>query len=388
LSAAGRDLAEMENTLWSGASVIPAPPERLLKLAAALGLDGPRVPAFSLDDSFFPESFRHSARDTLDLAVAAAGQALASAGLATPVEDGFKTGVVMGSTAGNALHFLADYADMTAGRFVSGQGLADFFTSNPAAALAARLGLAGPALTIGNACCSGADAVGLGGCLVASGRCDRVLAGGADALSLVPYFGFSRLMIYDSRPCRPFDRNRAGLNLGEGAACLVLESPAAAKERGAQPLALLRAYAASSDAHHLTAPHPSALGLRAAIKAALNQAGLAPGDLAFVNVHGTATPDNDRAEVLALSGELPAVPLWAVKGATGHTLGAAGALEAVLTVTALRRGDLPPSPGFAEPDPALGASPAEPGPVRGRAALSTSLGFGGANSVLIFERPT
>jgi len=213
-----------------------------------------------------------------------------------------------------------------------------------------------------------------------------VLAGGADALGLVPYFGFRRLMIYDEQPCRPFDRDRAGLNLGEGAACLVLEAPAAAEARGARPLAVLRAYAAAADAHHLTAPHPEALGLRQALKAALAQAGLSPGDLAFVNVHGTATPDNDRAEALALARELPGTPLWAAKGALGHTLGAAGALEAALTVMALERGSLPPSYGFASPDPALGLSPAPPGPVCGRAGLSTSLGFGGANSVLIFEK--
>ncbi|MDR2934949.1 MAG: beta-ketoacyl-[acyl-carrier-protein] synthase family protein, partial [Candidatus Adiutrix sp.] len=329
--------------------------------------------------------FRHSVRDTLVLAEAAAAQALASAGLALDLPGKRQAGVVLGSTAGNSLHFLADYAALAAGRPVPGQGLADFYAYNPAAALAAKYGLTGPALTIGNACCSGADAVGLGGALVASGRCGLVLAGGADALSLVPYFGFRRLMIYDDQPCRPFDRDRAGLNLGEGAACLVLEDPAAAAARGARPLAILRAYAAAADAHHLTAPHPEALGLRRALRAALAQAGLTAGDLAFVNVHGTATPDNDRAEALALARELPGVPLWAAKGAIGHTLGAAGALEAALTVMALEQGRLPPSYGFSRPDPALGLSPAPPGPIHGRAGLSTSLGFGGANSVLVFE---
>ena len=384
VSAAGRDPSELAANLWSGRPVPPAPPARLLTLAAELGLAETGPPAFCLDESLFPGGFRHSARDTLALAEAATAQALASAGL-TKGPPG-QSGVVMGTTSGNALHFLADYAALTAGRPVPGQGLADFYGSNPAAALAAKYGLTGPALTLGNACCSGADAVGLGGGLVASGRCDLVLAGGADALSLVPYFGFRRLMVYDDRPCRPFDRDRAGLNLGEGAACLILEAPEAAAARGARPLALFRAYAASSDAHHLTAPHPEALGLRRALKAALAQAGLAPGDLAFVNVHGTATPDNDRAEALALTSELPGLPVWAAKGATGHTLGAAGALEAVLTVMALERGSLPPSFGFARPDPALGLGPAPPGPIQGRAALSTSLGFGGANTVLIFER--
>jgi 3-oxoacyl-(acyl-carrier-protein) synthase len=385
LSAAGRNPAEMAAALWSGRTVLPAPPGRLLKLAAELGLAETGHPAFNLDESLFPDGFRHSARDTLVLAEAAAVQALASAGLVPDLLRERKTGVVLGSTAGNSLHFLDDYAALAAGRSLPGQGLADFYGCNPAAALAAKYGLAGPALTIGNACCSGADAVGLGGALVASGRCDLVLAGGADALALVPYLGFRRLMIYDDQPCRPFDLDRAGLNLGEGAACLVLEAPAAAALRGARPLAVLRAYAASADAHHLTAPHPEALGLRRALRAALAQAGLSPGDLAFVNVHGTATRDNDRAEALALTRELPGTPLWAAKGAIGHTLGAAGALEAALTVMALERGSLPPSYGFARPDPDLGLVPAPPGPVQGRAGLSTSLGFGGANAVLIFD---
>jgi 3-oxoacyl-[acyl-carrier-protein] synthase-1/3-oxoacyl-[acyl-carrier-protein] synthase II len=374
----------MAETLWSGRPARPTPPARLLQLAAELGLAATSHPAFNLDEGMFPDGFRHSARDTLALAETAAAQALASAGL--PPELPPETGVVLGSTAGNALHFLTDYAALAAGRPVPGQGLADFYDSSPAAALAAKYSLTGPALTLGNACCSGADAVGLGGLLVASGRCGLVLAGGADALSLIPYFGFRRLMIYDNEPCRPLDRDRAGLNLGEGAACLVLEDPAAAAARGARPLAVLRAYAAASDAHHLTAPHPEALGLRRALKAALAQAGLPPGEMAFVNVHGTATPDNDRAEALALARELPGTPIWATKGATGHTLGAAGALEAALTVMALGRNTLPPSFGFTRPDPALGLEPAPPGPIQGRAAISTSLGFGGANSVLIFER--
>jgi 3-oxoacyl-[acyl-carrier-protein] synthase-1/3-oxoacyl-[acyl-carrier-protein] synthase II len=400
VSASGRNPAELAEALWSGSPARPSPPARLLKLAAELGLAETSHPAFSLDESLFPGMFRHSARDTLVLAEAATAQALASAGLAPefPPEHR-KAGVVMGSssTTGNALHFLV------AGLLAPGQGpadsslaalaakyglagLADFYDSSPAAALAAKYGLIGPAVTLSNACCSGADAVGLGGTLVDSGRCDLVLAGGADALGLVPYFGFRRLMIYNDRPCRPFDRDRAGLSRGEGAACLVLDSPAAAAARGARPLALLRGYATAVDAHHLTAPHPEAVGLRRALRTALARSGLAPGDLAFVNVHGTATPDNDRAEALALARELPGVPLWASKGATGHTLGAAGALEAVLSVMALERGSLPPSYGFTRPDPALGLAPAPPGPVQGRAALSSSSGFGGANSVLVFEK--
>ena len=389
LCAAGGTARECWQSLAGGRAIWPSPPARLIGLAEKMGLGRMEHPAFSLPDEAFTEGFRHSARDTLDLAEKAAREALAQAGLEWRDLAGDQSGVVIGSTAGNALHFMEDYAALKnppGGGPLPLTALTDFFNCNPAEALARKHGLKGPALTVGNACCSGADAIGLGLELIASGRCRRVLAGGADALSLVPYIGFRRLMIYAGEPCRPFDRKRRGLNLGEGAALLLLESAEAASKRGAAPLARLSAYGAASDAHHLTAPHPEAAGLRSAIRKALARAGLTAAELAFVNAHGTATPDNDRIEALAIKSELPDLPLWAVKGSTGHTLGAAGALEAALTVIALREGQLPKSQGFAEEDPELRLSPTTAlQPLKKRAAVSLSLGFGGVNSALVIE---
>lgn len=392
LCAAGRSLPETWRNLSEGRAAPPSSPERLLKVARALNL-GPELgemapPAFMLPEDCFPEGFRHTARDTLALAETAAGEALAMAGLAPAELANERSGLTVGSTAGNALHFLDDYAALKQGGEVGGIGFQDFYNCNPAPALAEKLGLGGPALTIGNACCSGADAIGLGLELIASGRCDRVLAGGADALSLVPYIGFSRLMIYSNQSCRPFDRDRKGLNLGEGAGFLMLESEAALKKRGGRPLARLLGYGAAADAHHLTAPHPEAAGLRQAIRSALRRAGLGPEALAFVKAHGTATPDNDRVEALAIRAEVPGLPVWGLKGATGHTLGAAGALEAALTVAALHHGLLPPSPGFINEDPSLGLRPTTGAlsPINRAAALSLSLGFGGGNAALVFGR--
>lgn len=385
LCAAGRNLGETWHNLLCGGGRPPSPPEKLLKAAGGFNPGDMSHPAFMVTDDCFPDGFRHTARDTLALAAIAARECLAMSELDPDELVGERSALVVGSTAGNALHFLEDYAALKRESVTAGRGFHDFFDCNPAPALAKKLKIGGPALTIGNACCSGGDAVGMGLELIASGRCDRVLAGGADALSLVPYIGFRRLMIYSNEPCRPFDQGRKGLNLGEGAGFLMLESEAAATKRKARPLAKLLGYGAAADAHHLTAPHPEAAGLRRAIGVAIKRAGVEPGSLAFVNAHGTATPDNDRVETLAMRKEVPGVPVWAVKGSTGHTLGAAGAVEAALTVAALHYGLLPQSRGFATEDPSLGLRPTEfTRPIAGTAAMSVSLGFGGGNAALVF----
>ncbi len=345
-------------------------------------------PFFAVEPLCFgPAGRRHSAKDTLSLAQLAVAQALAQA--APPLGLLRTAGVALGTTAGSALHFLEAYAASRAG---ADAALApfphdrdDYFAAN--LALELDIPAQGPRLTITDACTSGADAVGLGLDLIRTGQCPCVVCGGADALSLVPHTGFARLMIYAPDPCRPFDRNRKGLNLGEGAAALILEDEAAARSRGASILGWAAGFGNAADAHHFTAPHPQGRGLAAAINAALDQAGITAADLAFVNVHGTATKENDKVEGGVLRRLLPHVPVWASKGGTGHTLGAAGALEAVLTLAALRAGIVPASPGFAVPDPEIGLVPTTwPQTVNSPWALSTSLGFGGGNAALILRK--
>ena len=386
ICSAGNTLEQTWNTLLSNGGPQPAPPERLLKVAASLGWSALPNPAFTVDEHMFPQGFKHSAKDTLSLAEGAAREALGQAGLTPANLAGSRTGIIIGSTAGNALHFLSDYAALKSGQKILGPGIRDFFDSNPAEALAKKWDISGPVITVGNACCSGTDAVGLGLEMISAGYCDRALVGGADALSLVPYVGFSRLMIYSNAPCRPFDQNRKGLNLGEGAGILLLESAKSLDKRGGQPLAQLAGYGSASDAHHLTAPHPEAAGLRQAIRQSLGRADIAPSQLGFVNAHGTATPENDRTESLAIKMELPGLPVWAVKGTTGHTLGAAGGIEAALTVAALHLRQLPATQGFITYDPELGIKPTtSTSPTNGQAAISISLGFGGGNSALVFR---
>jgi 3-oxoacyl-[acyl-carrier-protein] synthase-1/3-oxoacyl-[acyl-carrier-protein] synthase II len=372
--ALGRDPGEALDALCRG--------ERPIADASALGKEAMPFPVFTVFESILGETRSRSAADTLRLAVVAADAAFAMARLPEGGRRGM--GVVMGTTAGTALHFLAGYDAFRRGDPGDGADIADYFSSNLALRLGGRFGLGGPAVTLSNACTSGTDAIGLAADMVRLGVCDRVLCGGADALSLVPHSGFARLMIADREPCRPFDRDRAGLNLGEGAAVLVLESPAAARERGATALGFVAGFGQAADAHHLTAPHPEGRGLETAIRRAFLDADLQMEDVAFVNAHGTATRENDKVEGRTLARLLPGVPVWAGKGATGHALGAAGAIEAALTLAALGEGRLPPSAGFRTVDPEIGVVPTSGTSVPALpCALSTSLGFGGGNAALL-----
>lgn len=346
-----------------------------------LGPDALPFPVFSVDEALFVGGRLRSAADTLTLARHAAREALAQAGHGETSE---RLGVVVGTTAGTSLHFLEGYATRRSGSTAPCPDIEGLPAANPALALAAQYQAVGPVLTVSNACTSGADAIGLGLELIRQGRCDRVLCGGADALSLVPHTGFARLTVASAERCRPFDVARKGLNLGEGAAMLVLQRADLAPQQTI--LGYVTGYGSGADAHHFTTPHPQGRGLTAAVDMALRDAARTAADMAFVNVHGTATHDNDLVEGFVVSTALPHVPIWAGKGATGHTLGAAGAIEAVLTLAALRAGVVPASPGFVQPDPAIGLSPTQcEHPLTLRQAISLSLGFGGSNSALILS---
>ncbi|MDR0466938.1 MAG: beta-ketoacyl-[acyl-carrier-protein] synthase family protein [Deltaproteobacteria bacterium] len=357
----------------------------LRRLSSPSALD-PRAlpfPYFAVDENCFPEGRRHSAKDTLLLADIVVRAVLAQANLPEP--SLVRAGVVLGTSAGSALHFLDSYAASRAGEACASQDIDDYFVAN--AALNLDIPSCGPRLTITNACTSGTDALGLALDMVQTGQCDCVVCGGADALSLVPHTGFARLMVYDGEPCRPFDRTRKGLNLGEGAAALILESEEHARQRAAPILGRILGYGGMADAHHFTAPHPEGRGLAASIRIALEHAGLGVSDMAFVNAHGTATLENDKVEGGVLARLLPATPVWASKGGTGHTLGAAGALEAVLALQALNRRRVPASLGFTTPDPDIGILPTqEVLALDSPYALSTSLGFGGSNAALVLCR--
>ena len=257
-------------------------------------------------------------------------------------------------------------------------------TSSIAEYVRARLGLAGPCAAISTACSSSAKAFASAARLIEAGVIDAAVVGGVDTLCLTTLYGFGSLQLLSSEPCRPWDAARAGISIGEGAAFILLER---AGPETAGAMHLLGA-GESCDAHHMSAPHPEGLGAQLAMRSALASAGLEPGDIDYVNLHGTGTASNDAAEdraVVALFGE--GVPASSTKGMTGHTLGAAGAVEALISVLALEEGRIPGSPGTRILDPKLRAGYT----IRGREAplaraLSNSFGFGGSNCSLVFGR--
>ncbi len=327
----------------------------------------------------------HSGARVVRLALAAAQEALADAGLEPDALRRKRVGVLMGTNVSGGVsnrELRNQGVGAKGGRFSPAER---FLAVNPAEWIARHFGFSGPCQTVVNACAAGSDAIGLAGSWIRSGRCDAVLAGGADAFYEVTYYGFIALMNSDPTPCKPFDARRNGLNLGEGAAVLVLESEALMAARGRTARAFLAGYGTASDAHHFTAPDPDGGGLRLAVQDALDSAGRSAADIAFINAHGTGTRDNDRIESRMFYDRFPNTPFTSTKGYTGHTLGAAGAIEAAFTIAGLERQQVPASAGFNEPDPDLPAHPVrQPTAVRGAAALSETLAFGGNNSVLVF----
>jgi 3-oxoacyl-[acyl-carrier-protein] synthase-1 len=247
------------------------------------------------------------------------------------------------------------------------------------------LDLHGPAATISSACSSSAKVFASARRMIEAGIVDAAVVGGVDSLCLTTLYGFSSLELTSSAPCRPFDRERSGLSIGEAAAFALLERSGAPLEADA---ILLTGTGESSDAHHMSAPRPDGLGARMAMEGALAAAGIAPGDVDYINLHGTATPSNDTAEghaVIALFGS--DVACSSTKGATGHALGAAGALEAVITALALRDGFVPAGVNTEAVDPSIPIDYALDNRTRRlQHALSNSFGFGGTNCSLLLSR--
>lgn len=267
-----------------------------------------------------------------------------------------------------------------------------------AAALSMRYGLRGPTFGVVSACAAGAHAIGTAMRAIRCGDATAMVTGGSEAaLTPLARAAFAALdATSKTGVSRPFDARRDGFVMGEGAGVLVLEEAGAARERGARVLARLNGYGASCDAFHLTAPDEQGVGQAAAIEAALRDADFGPEAVDYVNAHGTSTPLNDRCETLALKRALgeraQQIPISSTKSAIGHLLGAAGAVEAVATVLALRDRIAPPTLGWAEPDPELdldyvpdSARPLRTVPGKLPIGLSNSFGFGGHNAVLCLE---
>lgn len=324
-------------------------------------------------------------------ALAAASEALEQAGLG-PGDPGV-AGVYMGGSTGGLLESEWYYERQLAGEDPPRRLLASQQLNAPGDAVARYARTRGPVETVSSACASGGLALEAALRDLRSGDADWALAGGSDSLCRITFSGFNALRAVSETPCRPFRQDRTGMSIGEGAAVMVLEPWQRAQSRGARPLAELRGTGSSCDASHMTAPHPEGCGAALAIELALQDAGLGPDDIDFVNAHGTGTPLNDVAEWAALRRSLGErashIPLTSTKGVVGHLLGSSGAIEAVATVLCLREGKVHPTPGGGTVDPATPVDLVlgQPRPVpEVRFALSTSLAFGGANAAVIFGR--
>ncbi|MEV6105184.1 beta-ketoacyl-[acyl-carrier-protein] synthase family protein [Streptomyces sp. NPDC051940] len=351
-----------------------------------------------------PRAQARTMNRSTQFAVLTARQAWADAGLDAGGAEAGRTGVSVGTIIGGApLMVTGDRTLQDKGaRYVSPHTAPMLVPSASAAHIAIDLGARGEARTVVSACASGTEAIGQAIDRIRDGHVDVVVAGGTEAvITPVIMAGFASMRALSpgadgpENASRPFDRDRDGFVLGEGAGFLVLEDEEHALARGARIYCEAAGWGVSSDAHHMTAPDPAGTGITEALRKALDSAGAEPGDVIHVNAHATATPAGDLAEAAALRtvfGEEAAgtIPVTAPKGALGHLQGAAGGVEAVATVLALHHGVVPPTVGLREPAEGLGLDVVTGAPRAlgegGGVALSNSFGFGGHNAVVAFRR--
>jgi 3-oxoacyl-[acyl-carrier-protein] synthase II len=355
--------------------------------------DGAAPAEFDPETVMSPKDARRADRFT-HLAVAAADQAVAEAQVGGIDPD--RLGVVVGTGIGGLDTIEREIRAFVDGgeRQVSPLFVTMVMPSAAAAAVSMRIGARGPGWSLASACATGAHAIGEAARMIARGEADAVVAGGSEApLTPVSIAAFRRMgALSKEGVSRPFDARRDGFVMGEGAGVLVLENAEHARARGARILGRVVGYGASNDAFHITQPDEDGRGAVQAMRAALRDAGATPADAGYLNAHGTGTPINDRVETRAVrevfNGHAP--PVSSTKSAIGHLLGAAGAVEALATLEALRRGVLPPTLNLTEPDPECDLDYVPEGPREApglELALSNSFGFGGQNACLALARP-
>jgi 3-oxoacyl-[acyl-carrier-protein] synthase II len=350
------------------------------------------VKGFSVLDHLTPPEARRMGRCSA-WALAAARMAVKDAQLEPAHLKGSRTAVVLGTTMGEA-----DLVAKLGRDFITrGEvGLRRAMIPKVGSTLlpihiARAMGAEGMVLTLPAACAAGNYAIGFAADLIRSGRADRVITGAAELMQELQFSGFVRLAAMSPDRCQPFDLNRQGLILGEGAGILVLESEASVREREVRAIAEVGGYGLSCDAYHITRPHPEAAGSIAAMRSAIETSGLTPEDVDFVNAHGTGTRANDLAEAKVMKDVFGGrqVPISSVKSMIGHCMGAASALEAVACMMTLETGIYPPTIGYETPDPECPVSVVANEARRGKAdiVVNNSLAFGGYNAVTLFARP-
>lgn len=371
----GATAAEYLQGLLTGASGIRTcsriPVEGLLSGNAAMVEPFPREPA--------------DVEPTTRLAICAGREALADAQVELGEASKWRAGIALGTCLGG-LNLLEK---VILGGNEDAQSILPASACDVTQRVAMSLGLLGESRSVITACAAGTNAIAAGMDLIRSGQCDVVLAGGADALATTPFAGFSALRALDPERCRPFDAQRAGLTIGEGAAMLVLESEERARTRGARVYAELLGYGMANDAYHAVTPDPQGFGALRAMRAALADAGISADEISYINAHGTGTWANDEMEMEAFTQLLGdrRVPISSTKSQVGHTMGGAGAMEAVACCLALMHGFLPATVGLQRPErPGWDFVPCAGRRERLDVALSTSFGFGGTMACLVLAR--
>jgi len=329
------------------------------------------------------------------LAFVATLEALQDSGLYPLSEEvGEKIGVVIGGGAGGLLEGEAFYRKylMTGGRRAHFSALASVYCASSADRIATHLKIFGPKTTFMTACSSGATAIGYARDLIQAGSASVMIAGGTEPLCGITYAAFNALQAVDPEYCRPFDKNRQGLTLGEAAGIMILESLSHARARGARIYGEFLGYGVTCDSHHMTAPDIAASGAVRSMSAAMADAGVAIEMIDYINAHGTATLANDLMETKAIrevfGKRAYRIPISSTKSMTGHTLGASGALEGVVSILAIHDRFIPPTIHLSNPDPACDLDYVSEGSrsVSPRVVLSNSFAFGGNNTTLIFGK--
>ncbi|HEY1251362.1 MAG TPA: beta-ketoacyl-[acyl-carrier-protein] synthase family protein [Thermoanaerobaculia bacterium] len=388
VTSIGASLAEFWKNLLAGTCGIG--PFSLFDASTYRTQTAAQVP--EIPDGFLTPAERRRMSRADRMGVAAAREALGGAGLDVAREDPTRIGVILGGGTSGLIDSEAFFQRHLAGRKARPSKVLNHLPDSITDRVAQRFGLEGIKSTITTACSSSANAMGYAFDAIAAGLADVVVTGGSDVLARLTYGGFNSLRSVDPDPCRPFDRERRGLSIGEAAGILVFEEEERARRRGAPVVAEFRGYGVTSDAFHMTAPDPSGVAGGRTVRAALADAGVEPEEVDYVNAHGTATPQNDSAETAALKaalGERAArIPVSSIKSMIGHCLCASGAIEAVATALTVRDGKVPPTIHYENPDPAcdLDYVPNEARDAEVRVALSNSFAFGGNSSVVVLSR--
>ena len=393
----GNSVDESWSNIVEGVSGVG--PVTLFETADLLVQIACEVKGFDLEDYMEKREARRVDRFQ-QFGIAAAEQAIDQAGLEVKPEEASRASVIISSAVGGMITVEEAMIVFTeqGPRRVTPFVIPKFMSNGAAGIVSIRNGYKGPTFSIASACASGSDAIGQAALMIRSGAVDVAVAGGADAtISRIGLSGFDRLKAmsrhnedYSDTPA-PFDKNRDGLVMGEGAAAVVLEDLDRARDRGAEILGELVGYSSTSDSFHITAPAEDGAGGAAAMVGAIEMAGVAPDQVDYINAHGTATPLNDLSETRAIKaafGEAAYdIPISSTKSMTGHMMGATGALEAIFCMLAIRDNIIPPTIHYRTPDPDcdLDYVPNEARPGKVDVGISNAFGFGGHNAVLAFQ---